>query len=566
MARVAHSEIAGRRDLFLGLGRIGKDLRVLEDPLSVAGASGPVLDHSSTGVARRLVRGIGSTTLLQAIPLIQSVVLVPLFLRAWGPNLYGRWLSVFALVTYLALLELGGQTYIGNLLAIERVRGDSGEFRRILTQAVSLFVLIGAVALALVAIAVLVVPLVSPDGWRLASLGRQEQLIVLFLAAERLIWTAMAVYSVVYRATGLYARGVIVGNGVKIAGLGVGAVFLYFMIGPVVYAGLYLASGVIACAVLLRDARACIPEATGLRLSFGAALKGRRFLAGASYFWLFSLAQTVSVYGVLLVIAVFLGPIPVGVYATHRALAGIASYVSGLLQLPLAPEMSFLWGRGKTKDLRRVSLFAVKASLLATGAIAIGLWLTAPWFYPVWTRFELTFRPLLFLIFLLQAVLSAGWLGSAWSLLAANRHRALAYWSLANATTTIAVAGATVGEFGLLGVAIGTLGADIVFGLVVFPRLAADLLETTAVRVYQSIGRGILGALGMLILAVAAVELFGERGSWVAWPVALAIVGFPLARFVFGTTELARGLELLRSGLNRTSGADRDPGKNKLLG
>src|SRR5512134_2975736 len=82
------------------------------------------------GIFHRIVTGLASTSLYQIIAAAQSILLVPLFLRAWGTNGYGDWLTLTALVSYLGLMDLGGQNYIGNLLAFDYTRGEEADFRR----------------------------------------------------------------------------------------------------------------------------------------------------------------------------------------------------------------------------------------------------------------------------------------------------------------------------------------------------------------------------------------------------------------------------------------------------
>src|SRR3990172_4082748 len=88
---------------------------------------------------RRLWRGFGSAALGQFIEVANVILLVPLFCRAWGAAKYGWWISLTALISYLSLLDFGGQNYIGNLLADSYIRKDEAQFRRWLSEGVSLF-------------------------------------------------------------------------------------------------------------------------------------------------------------------------------------------------------------------------------------------------------------------------------------------------------------------------------------------------------------------------------------------------------------------------------------------
>src|SRR5207244_377099 len=83
----------------------------------------------------------------QLISAGQSILLVPLFLRAWGSEGYGHWLTLTACTSYLFLLDLGGQQYIANVLTLDRARDDTAAFRNTFSEALSLFSVIAAAAL-----------------------------------------------------------------------------------------------------------------------------------------------------------------------------------------------------------------------------------------------------------------------------------------------------------------------------------------------------------------------------------------------------------------------------------
>src|SRR6266550_8137690 len=114
---------------------------------------------------KRLAVAIGSTGLVQVLGLMESLLLVPLFLRAWGPSTYGNWLTLTAMISYLTLLELGGQSYLANLLTFAHARNDRAAFGRYLSEGVSLFLGLGAIVwLILTASLLLIVQNDAPFG------------------------------------------------------------------------------------------------------------------------------------------------------------------------------------------------------------------------------------------------------------------------------------------------------------------------------------------------------------------------------------------------------------------
>ena len=75
----------------------------------------------------------------QLINIASRIVLVPLFLLAWGADIYGEWLLLSSMVAYLSLTEMGGQSYIVNRMTQAYAGRDDALFRKILHTGLALF-------------------------------------------------------------------------------------------------------------------------------------------------------------------------------------------------------------------------------------------------------------------------------------------------------------------------------------------------------------------------------------------------------------------------------------------
>ena len=459
----------------------------------------PVISGSHT--FRRLLLGIGSSGMSQVIAAVQAILLVPLFLRAWGADGYGRWLVLTALVSYFSMLDLGGQNYIGNLLAIDYAQGKKEAFRDKLSESVSLFSFI-----ALAAFILLVILLFGLRNLNLPGLGNgllyNERLIILFLTSSALFSIPCGIYVTAYRASGLFIRGTMLGNILRLAGIVLFAVVLFVAVSPVVYAMLFLAVGVIGTAFIVWDSRRVITACRQIRIGFAEAKRGYKYLRGALHFWLMALANGLNQQGVLLVLAIFTSPVIVALYVTHRTAAGLVGYVGSVLQAPLWPEISFLWAQDRREELRKVMLSAVRIIMLTSGLAALMMWVLLPFIYPFWTGKQLQLQPILFAVFLFQGVLAAGWSTSGWSLLAANQHRMPARWSLANAVVTIALSVWLAPRYGVLGVGLATLLGDVLCGLAAYPKLTAGMLELSVWRVYKAMLFAVLLLMPLLAMVI----------------------------------------------------------------
>lgn len=255
-------------------------------------------------------------------------------------------------------------------------------------------------------------------------------------------------------------------------------------------------------------------------------------LRGSIYFWLLAVANAVSFQGTILVLALKAPPAAVAVYATHRTASGLIGYIAALLQAPLWPELTFLDSQGRRTDLARTSLLAVKVVGAVSSAAAVALAALLPVIYPLWTGRRLQFNAALLAAFLIHAVLSAGWMTSGWSLLAANQHRRPALCSIANALLTIGLSVFMVGRWGVLGVAWAVLAAGVVCGALVYPLLASRHLGVPVSRIYLAVSLPVLALLPLVLAPLlpgltelVRISLLGGVGLILAGAVARLMFG-----------------------------------------
>ena len=508
----------------------------------------PNQSHLRSNAFSRLWRGVSSNTLTQILAALSAILLVPLFLGAWGADGYGRWISLTALVSYLALLDLGGQSFIGNVLTRAYSRGDEAEFRQRLSEGVSFFFFI-ALFVSLSLAGVLLVPGLRLPG-QPATLTIEERAILLCVAMPILIGVPGGVLVTAYRATGRFVRGQMVGNTMRGLGLIASAVALLVRASPLAYSAVILANAILLTILVVWDIRRQVPVCREMHLSYSFAKAGRSHLKGSLYFWLLALAYALQFQGVILIVNASASSETVTLFATHRTAAGLVGYIGLLIQAPLWPELTFLHAQGRHSDLGRVALLAVKAISLASACAALALWLLMPVVYPIWTGGEVPYRPGLLFLLLLQAVLAAGWSTSGWMLLATNQHRQIAEWAIANAAITLGLAWLLAPRYGVMGVAAAGLVGDVMCGLLVYPHLAASALQVASGDVYRAMVRPVLlflfavpltafavsqknlGAVLLLILALCFVIYLTARSTFTAfeWGWILHRVSWPFVR------------------------------------
>lgn len=160
---------------------------------------------------KRLIQGIGANFLAQSITLASRVLLVPLFLTAWGVRVYGEWLLLSSVVAYLSLTDLGGQLYIVNRLTQAYALGDVPQFRKILHTGLALFLILPLA----VFLGFLGLMLVFPPGslLQITITSRPVVFLVLAILAFQFVFSLpQGILLGVYRSVGLLPRGVMLTN------------------------------------------------------------------------------------------------------------------------------------------------------------------------------------------------------------------------------------------------------------------------------------------------------------------------------------------------------------------
>lgn len=483
----------------------------------------------------RIVRGVGASGLGQIVAFLQTVCLVPFFIGAWGVEGYGRWVTLTSFVAYLGLIEFGGQPYIANLVAEAHAKRDGGKIGSMLSEATSFFVFLGAAAL--LPIAVLAAFLAPADMWVLGAMSA----VTLFFGIP------VGVYLTVYRGTGLFVRGMMLGNALRLGGVAISAAALSVGISLKGYAISMLAVAAFQTAAIVWDTRNMIPACRDVRIGFRSALAGRSYLKGSVYCWLIAVAQSLMQQGLIFILAVHASSSDVAIYATHRTLANISGYAGLLLLGPMIPEIAFFWANDRFFEVQNVTILSIKYVVIATGALAAVLWLTAPLIYPLWTGKQLTIDSVLLFVLLLQGVLAAGWATSAWGLLATNQFRPLAGWYLANAVVTIGLALCWVKVHGLLGIAFASLIGDVMCGLLVFPALASSCLKIPVAKIYGALLKSAAALVPLLVFAALAAHSSRGWASLGLFLISAPFWAYPMLCLALGREEAGGALRRLRA-------------------
>ncbi|MDW2980344.1 hypothetical protein [Rhodanobacter sp. KK11] len=430
--------------------------------LSIGAAAVQTLRMDAT-VARRLLHGLGANAYGQLVTVIVQLVGVPILLHAWGTQLYGEWLILFAIPAYLSMTDLGFSQSAGNDMSARVARGDrAGALAVFQSLGVAVYAIAG-VGLVLSAVLVWRLPLA---GLHFEAMNAQAAHWVLWLlCAQVFVALPDGVNHAGFRACGDYALHMGLNSTMRL--------FQYSSIWIVALGG----GGPVAAATAFFVVRAIAGVAFALLLvqrhrwlHFGMIHARRaelqRLARPALANMAIPLAQALNVQGMVLVVGAVLGPLAVVVFSTLRTLTRLA------LQLVLAvanaaePELAVAYGVGNHVLMRDLFVQALRGALWLALATAIGLAVFGGVILDVWTHGNVSMHPALFACLLGSALASVLWYGALIVLKAANRHlRAASIYVFASAAAVGLAAMLLHGTGSLAGAGMALLAMDTIMVL-----------------------------------------------------------------------------------------------------
>jgi O-antigen/teichoic acid export membrane protein len=376
--------------------------------------------------------GVGAGAFGQAVNIVMQIFSLPLFLSHWDASVYGSWLMLTAVPSYLIMADVGMVELACNKMMMAMGRSNVAEANRVF-QTAQLFMMIVCGSLA-----VLVTPLALwgplPD---FISADQRIALAVLFCST--LLYMFGSLSNAVLRATGRFAFCLMLSDVIRLLEWAAGIIGL-FVFGN--FAGVAIMSFLVRA--LGTGVGIFVAQSSDYGLNWGTrhASKAeiKKMIGPAVAFMAFPLANGLSFQGVTLLVGALLGPALVTTFSAYRTISRIAVQFTGILSNALWPEFGRLFGKGGP---RAVEVLYRRAALLgmfqALGLSAL-LYFISPWLLEVWTHRRIEFEPRLMAWMLTYAAVGGIWNVPRVLLQSTNQHVGLARWSVVTSALLVMLA------------------------------------------------------------------------------------------------------------------------------
>lgn len=427
-------------------------------------------------VRSRLIRGFGASALGPIVTLIIQVLKVPIFLHMWGAALYGEWLILSAIPTYLALSDIG----FGNVASSDMTMNvAAGRHEEALTTFQSTWMLVCSVSLVMMG-------LVSAGAWFVPWRAWMKLSVISDHGAAQimLVFSAYALFSLqngildsAFRCDGNYALGTTGINLVRFSEAAIATIPLVLGGGPLLVAATYLGVRAIGCVVLMLIVRRKSPwiRYGTAHANFGCV---RRLASPAFAFMAFPIGNALSIQGLTIVVAMVLGPVAVVAFSTMRTLSRVGFQVLNVIARALWPELSSAFGAGNIGLARHLHRRACQVAFTLSLACIVALAVVGPHVYGSWTRHAVRFEPITFNVLLLVILANSFWYTSSVVPMASNQHEKIAVGYITGTFVSLGLAWALMKPFGISGAAAALLCIDCTMVLLVLRTALTQLSDT----------------------------------------------------------------------------------------
>jgi O-antigen/teichoic acid export membrane protein len=418
---------------------------------------------------RRLILGFGSNIISRFASSIIQLVQVPIFLRFWGVPLYGEWLIINSIPSYLSFSNIGFGSVAGNEMTMMAARGDrDGALRSFQSCWWFIMLSLGITGIAMTLLLIFL-PSIGPR-LRLVAIGDLDARYILFyLGLSVLLGQLEQLLQSAYQCIGRYPYGSLLKSCFTLFAFACTIISVMLGGNARITALAYALANIAGTFVLAILVRRDIPW---IRYGWShASLAEIKRVSGPAFAFMgFPMGNALNLQGTLMAVQYALGPADVVIFGTARTVSRIALQMVQMINSTFAPELSIAYGADNEELLRTLHRRSCQIALIVAVVVISAMMTLGPWFLNHWTGGHVPpSRPLLGVL-LAVVFLYALWSTSSTVHSSSNRHQGLARWYIFGTGLTVIVTYFAAQHFGLMGAATSLLLSELIMNIYVLPQ------------------------------------------------------------------------------------------------
>ncbi len=429
------------------------------------------------GTRSRLIWGFLAQGVSKFSQTIITLAQVPIFFTHWSEPVYGEWLAINAIPSYLLFSNLGFSTVAGNEMSMSVARDDRDAALRVFQSCWWLIVLtLSVTTLAIVGVlqfvhlnTLLGISRISESDtkWTVGYLG----VTILLGQLEGMMQSA-------YRSVDRNPFGSFLRSTFTLIAFVAMMIPVFTGYGPRSAAKMFAIVSVAGIVVMGFMTRHAVPWISyGWKHATFSEIK--RLATPAFAFMGFPMGLALNLQGTVLVLIHTIGPVAVAIFGTARTVSRVALQMVQMVNTTFEPEFSKSFALREAKLIRTLHRRACQSALLLSGTVVLLMIGGGPFFLSHWTQGKVPPSRDLLSILLLGVIVYSFWSTSSTIMTATNQHKRLAAVYVAATGVTVLITYAASRYYGLFGAAWSLLVSELLMNLYVLPnslRIAHDAL------------------------------------------------------------------------------------------
>jgi O-antigen/teichoic acid export membrane protein len=439
-----------------------------------------------SGTKRRLVWSFLTSIFTRLSSVAIQFIQVPVLLHFWSVPLYGEWLILNSIPTYLAFSNSGFGTAAGNEMTMIVAGGDRQGALRVFQSCLWLIAALCSTATLLFCGVLCFLP--AARMLKISHISDVDiKWIIFYLAISVLLGQLEQLLQSAFRSIGRYAYGALVKSGMAMAAFSCTMLSVVLGHGARATALVYAVAnctGTIFFALLTKHDIPWI-EFGWKHARFSEV---RRLARPAIAFMGFPVGNALNLQGTLLVVSYVLGPISVVVFSTARTISRGALQMVQMVNSTFEPELSISFGARKIDLTRTLHRRSCQLALIIAIVIVAGVMTVGPYVLHSWTGGHVPPSRGLLSILLLVVVIYSLWSTSSAVLTSTNQHQTLSFvYLVGTSLTCVACYFFTVWK-GLYGAAAALVISELAMNIYVLPaslRIAHDTFPAFIISMFH---------------------------------------------------------------------------------
>ena len=427
------------------------------------------------GTKQRLAWSFFSSIVSRLSQTLIQFIQVPVLLHFWSVPLYGEWLVLSSIPTYLSFSSSGFGNVAGNDMTMLVAGGDRESALRVFQSCWWLIALICATFTVLVSASLYFLP--AAHIFKITHISDVDTKWIIFYFAISMLFAQLEqLLQSVYRSIGRYAYGSFVKSAMVLAAFACMLVAVVLGHGARTTAMVYCAANLAGTIFL-----ACMVKHEVPWIEFGwryARFSEIRRLARPAIAYMgFPIGGALNLQGTLLAVSYALGPVSVVIFSTARTISRGALQMVQMVNSTFEPEFTLSYGAKNIALTRALHRRACQMALIIAVVIVCGVMTVGPYILHAWTDGHVPPSRGLLSILLAVVVVYAMWITSATLLTATNQHQRLAAAYLAATSLTCVGCFFFARWAGLYGAAAALLLSELIMTVYTLPntlRIAHD--------------------------------------------------------------------------------------------